>query len=98
MIQALKPDVLICGEVNEWETPEYVRDAIDLGNNIGLVVTGHAPSEEAGMEYVVEWLQKLFTEQKVTFIASGDPFGGPRNLSQDSSMLPHSPTKRRHHG
>jgi putative NIF3 family GTP cyclohydrolase 1 type 2 len=80
LLRALKPDILICGEVNEWETPEYVRDAMTLGANTGLIVTGHAPSEEAGMEYVVEWLKKLVADQQVVFIPSGDPFGGPYRL------------------
>jgi hypothetical protein len=26
-IQKYDPDLLICGELNEWETSEYVRDA-----------------------------------------------------------------------
>lgn len=26
-IEQDKPDVILCGEASEWETPEYVRDA-----------------------------------------------------------------------
>jgi putative NIF3 family GTP cyclohydrolase 1 type 2 len=67
-------DVLIVGEVNEWETPEYVRDARGQGEAKALIVTGHQPSEEAGMAYLVEWLQPRFPEIKMTHIPSGDPF------------------------
>jgi hypothetical protein len=30
-IQKEKPDVLICGELNEWETSEYIRDLRYMG-------------------------------------------------------------------
>jgi len=49
-------DVAICGEINDWDTSEYVRDAIRLGQNKALIVIGHTPSEEAGMAYLAEWL------------------------------------------
>jgi len=43
-----KPDVLIVGEISEWETAEYVRDANLKGDKISLVVLGHIASEEPG--------------------------------------------------
>jgi putative NIF3 family GTP cyclohydrolase 1 type 2 len=51
-------DVAICGEINEWEVNEYVGDAIRLGRPKALIVTGHAPSEDAGMAYLAEWLRE----------------------------------------
>jgi len=47
-IQAMgkeKPDVLICGEIQEWETAEYVRDAQAKGEKLSLIVLGHIASE-----------------------------------------------------
>jgi putative NIF3 family GTP cyclohydrolase 1 type 2 len=69
-----RPDVLIVGEVSEWETAEYVRDAQQLGRVISLVVLGHAVSEEPGMEYIVDWLQPKLPELKITHIPSQNPF------------------------
>jgi len=69
-----KPDVLVVGEVHEWETAEYVRDARAMGNNISLIVLGHAESEEPGMEWLVGWLSPRVKDVKVTHIASGNPF------------------------
>ncbi len=69
-----KPDVLIVGEVSEWETAEYVRDARLLGRNISLIVLGHSVSEEPGMEYFVDWLQPKLPEMKITHMASNNPF------------------------
>ena len=51
-------DVAICGEIDEWDTNEYVHDAIHLGKNKALLVIGHAASEEAGMAYLAEWLRE----------------------------------------
>jgi putative NIF3 family GTP cyclohydrolase 1 type 2 len=69
-----KPDVLIVGEVSEWETAEYIRDANLLGKKIALIVLGHAMSEEPGMEWLVEWLQPKLPDTKILNIPSGNPF------------------------
>ncbi|MEO7393885.1 MAG: Nif3-like dinuclear metal center hexameric protein [Chitinophagaceae bacterium] len=69
-----KPDVLIVGEVHEWETAEYVRDARLLGSKMSLIILGHSVSEEPGMQWLVEWLQPKISEIKITHIASEDPF------------------------
>ena len=66
--------MLIVGEVSEWETVEYVRDARLLGHPIALVVLGHAVSEEPGMEYFVDWLQLRLPAMKITHVPSGAPF------------------------
>jgi putative NIF3 family GTP cyclohydrolase 1 type 2 len=71
-IEKYKPDVLVCGEVSEWETAEYVRDARAKGDNISLVVLGHIASEEAGSLFMREWLQKNVPGVKVTYISPGN--------------------------
>jgi len=70
---SLKPDVIIVGELSEWETAEYIRDARLTGSKIALIVLGHAVSEEAGMEWMVDWLQPKLPGVKVTHIASLNP-------------------------
>jgi len=69
-----KPDVLIVGEVSEWETAEYIRDGKLLGGKTSLIILGHAVSEEPGMEWLVEWLRPKLTGLQITHVASGDPF------------------------
>ena len=69
-----KPDLIIVGEVSEWETPEYIRDAKSLGMNISLIILGHSVSEEPGMAWMAEWLQPQIPDIKVTHVASKDPF------------------------
>jgi len=68
-------DVVMVGETNEWETCEYVRDATSIGDPKGLIVLGHGYSEEAGMAYLVEWLQeRIGTDIPIRHIPTGDPF------------------------
>ena len=68
------PDLLIVGELQEWETAEYIRDAGLLGINISLIVLGHVESEEPGMEWLVDWLQPKIPTIKINHIASQSPF------------------------
>lgn len=73
-LHEFKPDLLICGELQEWETSEYIRDARSLGINTSLIVLGHSVSEEPGMEWLVQWLQPKIPNITITHIASGNPF------------------------
>lgn len=68
-------DVLICGEIHEWETCEYVRDAIAKGKRKALIVLGHVYSEEPGMKWLVEWLRPHLPDVAITHVPAGDPFG-----------------------
>jgi len=69
--------LLITGETHEWETVEWVRDAVSEGKRKGLILMGHANSEEAGMKYCADWLSEFVTEVPIQFIAAGDPFWVP---------------------
>ncbi|RWY50914.1 Nif3-like dinuclear metal center hexameric protein [Mucilaginibacter gilvus] len=69
-----KPDVIVAGELSEWETAEYMRDQKLLGGKMALVLIGHNFSEDPGMWYLVEWLQPKLPGMKITHIASGEAF------------------------
>jgi putative NIF3 family GTP cyclohydrolase 1 type 2 len=71
-IGKVKPDVLICGEIAEWETAEYVRDARAKGNKISLVVLGHIASEDEGSEFMLNWLKKYVPTVKATRVKPGN--------------------------
>ncbi|GAC1363786.1 MAG: hypothetical protein NVSMB42_23490 [Herpetosiphon sp.] len=66
-------DAIICGEINEWETCEYVRDALFSGRPKGLIVVGHANSEEQGMAYLATWLRPHLPNVTITHVPAGDP-------------------------
>ena len=74
MISQEKPDVLLCGELSEWETAEYVRDARSKGQKLSVVVLGHIDSEEPGSAYMARWLRQHVPTIKVTHIAAKNPF------------------------
>ena len=67
-------DVLITGEIHEWETSEYVRDAAHLGYKKGLIVIGHAASEEPGMRLIIPWLEERLSGVAIRFVSTGSPF------------------------
>ena len=67
-----RPDVLLCGEIQEWETAEYVRDAQTKGEKLSLIVMGHIASEEPGSEYMAEWLRKKIPGIKVTHVTANN--------------------------
>ena len=74
LLQKEKPDLLIVGEVSEWETAEYIRDAQAMKIAMSLIVLGHAESEEPGMEWLVSWLQPKVQNIKVKHVPSHNPF------------------------
>ena len=80
-IQALRREdveVLVIGEAHEWETVEYVADAVAAGQRKALVIVGHIPSEQAGMQDFARWLEPLVKGTPVTFVAATDPFWSPK--------------------
>jgi putative NIF3 family GTP cyclohydrolase 1 type 2 len=71
-----KPEIqlLITGESREWETVEYAADAVSQKKEKALVVLGHIPSEQAGMEECVRWLKPFVPEVPVEFVPAAQPF------------------------
>ena len=66
--------VLLVGETREWETVEYAADAVAQGRNKALIVIGHVPSEQAGMEECTRWLKGFVKGVPVEFVATKEPF------------------------
>jgi putative NIF3 family GTP cyclohydrolase 1 type 2 len=67
-------EVLLAGESREWETVEYVADAQTEGKKKALIVIGHIPSEQAGMEWCAEWMRGFLPGVKIEFVAARQPF------------------------
>ncbi|WP_379161512.1 Nif3-like dinuclear metal center hexameric protein [Paenibacillus sp. sgz5001063] len=61
-------DLIIAGEGPEWETPEYIRDAVQQGRSKALIMLGHAESEAPGMKYLAEQLSAAFPDVPVHFV------------------------------
>ncbi len=71
-------EVLIIGEVPEWETVEYVDDATAAHQDKALIMLTHIPSEQAGMEECTKWLKTFVKEVPVEFVAAKQPFWQPK--------------------
>lgn len=71
-------DVLVIGETREWEGIEYARDCVTVGKKKGLIVLGHVPSEERGMEECARWLKTFIPEVPIAYLPGGDPFWRPK--------------------
>ena len=71
-------DVLVIGETREWETAEYTRDAVSEGLKKALIIMGHVPSEEAGMDECARWLKTVVPGIPIEYMPAGEPFWSPR--------------------
>ncbi|MGG1615888.1 Nif3-like dinuclear metal center hexameric protein [Paenibacillus sp. NRS-1782] len=61
-------DLILAGEGPEWETPEYVKDAVYQGRSKALIMLGHAESEAPGMKYLADVLSAQFPMLPVHFV------------------------------
>ena len=71
-------EVLVIGEAREWETVEYVADAITAGQKKAMIVIGHIPSEQVGMEEFARWLGTFVKDVPIRFVPAADPFWSPK--------------------
>ena len=77
-------EVLLVGETREWETVEYVADAVAEGKKKALIVIGHVPSEQAGMEECARWLATFVQDVPIEFVPTKQPFWVP--VSQNTNQ------------
>ena len=70
--------VLLVGETREWETVEYAADAVTEGRKKALIVIGHIPSEQAGMDECATWLKTFVHGVPIAFVPAQQPFWIPR--------------------
>ncbi len=69
-----RPDLLVCGEINEWETSIYVQDAIWAGQTTALIILGHVNTEEPGMRALADWLRIRLPGVPVRHVPMGEQF------------------------
>ena len=72
-----KVDAIIAGEIREWESSEYVRDAITAGRDQALILVGRTVSEDPGMNVCAQWLGTIVPEAPVRWLPAGDPYWRP---------------------
>lgn len=74
ILERADADVVITGESEQWETYEYVRDAVSQHRNKAVIFLGHIPSEESGMKFCAEWLKGFIKDTPVYFIPCGSSY------------------------
>ena len=65
-------DLMIAGEVREWENTFMAADIFAAGEKHGLITLGRVASEDPGMRACAAWLKNTIKEVPTQFIAAGD--------------------------
>ncbi len=73
-LQKSDVDVVVAGEVPQWETYEYVRDAVSQGRKKAIIFIGHINSEEFGMKFCADWLGDFVKDMPIHYIECGSSF------------------------
>lgn len=67
-------DCIIASDSREYDTYEYVRDAVFAGTKKGAIYISHEASEDVGMDWFAKWLKPLVPEVPVRYIPTTDDF------------------------
>jgi hypothetical protein len=70
-------DMIVAGEVREWENTHYAADMFTAGEKRALVTIGRVVSEEPGMRACADWLKTVVKEVPARWIDAGDPYWRP---------------------
>jgi putative NIF3 family GTP cyclohydrolase 1 type 2 len=70
-------DVIVAGEVREWEGAEYARDTVTSGLDKGLILVGRTLSEDTSMRVCAEWLKTIVSGLPCRWMPVGDPYWRP---------------------
>jgi putative NIF3 family GTP cyclohydrolase 1 type 2 len=67
-------DLMLTGEVREWECVPYAADMKTAGEKRSLVTIGRVVSEEPGMNACAAWLKTVVKGIPAKWISAGDPY------------------------
>jgi len=70
-------DLIVAGEVREWENTHYAADMFTAGEKRVLVTVGRVVSEDPGMRACADWLKTVVKEVPSKWLATGDPYWRP---------------------
>lgn len=70
-------DMIVAGEVREWENTHYAADIFTAGEKRALVTIGRVVSEDPGMRACAEWVKTVVKEVPARWIGVGDPYWRP---------------------
>jgi hypothetical protein len=67
-------DLIVAGEVREWENTHFAADLHTVGEKPGLVTIGRVVSEDPGMRVCAAWLKTFVKGLPIRWISVGDPY------------------------
>ena len=70
-------DVIVTGEVQEWESATYAQDVAFAGVKKGFISIGRVVNEAPGMRVCADWLKTIVPEVPIRFMSAGDPYWRP---------------------
>ena len=70
-------DVIVAGEVQEWESATYAQDVAFAGLKKGFISIGRVVNEAPGMQICADWLKTIVPEVPIRFVPAGDPYWRP---------------------
>lgn len=70
-------DVIVAGEVQEWESATYAQDVAFAGVKKGFISIGRVVNEAPGMQACADWLKTIVPEVPIRFMSAGDPYWRP---------------------
>ena len=70
-------DVIVAGEVQEWESATYAQDVAFAGIRKGFISIGRVVNEAPGMRVCADWLKTIVPEVPIHFVSAGDPYWRP---------------------
>jgi putative NIF3 family GTP cyclohydrolase 1 type 2 len=74
LLQRRDVQVEVLGEGHEWEIASYAADAATAQLRKGIIVVGHIPSEQAGMDECARWLKTFISGVPVEFVPAREAF------------------------
>ena len=73
-LKNLDTEIVIAGEVCEWQWAEYARDAGELGFKKSLIVLGHMTSERDGMKLLTDKMAMKYSNLEIKYFDCGDVY------------------------
>ena len=67
-------ELVLVGEVCEWDVAEYIRDTAALGGKKAMLVMGHMGSERDGMRYLEEILKDELENVETKYFDCGEVY------------------------
>jgi putative NIF3 family GTP cyclohydrolase 1 type 2 len=67
-------DLIVAGEVREWENTHFAADLFTAGEKHGLVTIGRVVSEDPGMRLCATWIKSMVKEFPVQHFDAGDAY------------------------